>query len=524
MATTPISMKKLKDILRLKYNAKLTHRQIAASLSISASVVSRYVARAAQMGITAWPLDAKWDDATLSRTFLQTKAPLKKHRLPDWLEVQEELKQRKLVTLQLLWEEYVEANPTQHYSYNHYCRMYRAWMVKQRLSMRQVHRAGEKLFVDYCGATVPIVHPETGETRFAQVFVAVLGASNYTYAEATESQKLEDWIMSHVRCFEYLGGVPDIIVPDNLRSAVSKTCRYEPDINPTYHQLAQHYDVAVIPARPYKPKDKAKAEVGVQIIERWIMGRIRKETFYTLAALNARIRELLIWVNDKRMKQYNESRRSLFERLDKPVLRALPHCAYQYTYIKRVKVNIDYHIEIDKHYYSVPHSLVKQTLEAHISGELVKIYHQDQLVATHPRARSIGRHSTDEQHMPKAHQVQLMSPQRIEKRAQAIGEHTLRLVQRYLHNARHPEQVYRRCLGLFSKANKYSDERLNNACERALCTGATSLRQIENMLHRGLDSAPLPSSNTANPPQLFIEHTNIRGQSYYQSEDSSCQH
>lgn len=313
MTTTPITMRKLKDILRLKYGQKLTHRQIASSLSISPSVVSRYASRAAKMGITNWPLEAHWDDVTLKNTFLNTKAPLKKHSLSNWQEVQDELKGSKLVTLQLLWEEYSDKNPGGYYSYNHYCRMYRQWCTTLRLSMRQTHHAGEKLFVDYCGPTVPIVNPDTGEYRTAQVFVAVLGASNYTYAEATWSQQLEDWIMSHVRCFEFLDGVPEIVIPDNLKSGVHKTCRYEPDLNPTYHQLSQHYDTAVIPARPYKPKDKSKAEVGVQIVERWIMGKIRKETFFSLKQLNQRIAELLTWMNQKTMQQYNESRLSLFQ-------------------------------------------------------------------------------------------------------------------------------------------------------------------------------------------------------------------
>ncbi|EIF0665381.1 IS21 family transposase, partial [Salmonella enterica] len=300
MPTTPISMRKLKEILRLKYGAGLSHRQIGRSLAISPSVVSRYANRAAQLGIKQWPLPAEWDDAALKHAFLQTQVKMKKHSLPDWATVHKELR-NKCVTLQLLWEEYGERNPGGSYSYNHYCRMYREWLKTTSPSMRQVHKAGEKLFVDYCGPTVDITNPDTGEIRTAQIIVAVPGASSYTWAEATWSQQLEDWVMSHVRCFQWLGGVPELVVPDNLKSATSRACKYDPDVNPTYQQMLEHYNVAVIPARPRKPKDKAKAEVGVQVVERWIMARIRHETFYSLASLNQRIRELLERLNHKVM-------------------------------------------------------------------------------------------------------------------------------------------------------------------------------------------------------------------------------
>lgn len=513
MSTAPITMKKLKDILRLKYAQELTHRQIAKSLSVSASAVSRYVARAAKMGIKGWPLDDNWDDATLRNPFLHTKTPLKKHSLPIWQTVQEELRLRKYMTLQLLWEEYSDNNPGGHYSYNHYCRMYRQWCTTLRLTMRQTHHAGEKLFVDYCGPTVAIVDPDSGEYRTAQIFVAVMGASNYTYAEATWSQQLEDWIMSHVRCFEFLGGVPHIVIPDNLRSGVQKSCRYEPDLNPTYHQLSEHYSTTIIPARPYKPKDKSKAEVGVQIVERWIMARIRKETFFSLSQLNQRISELLKWMNNKIMKQYNESRFSLYQRIDKPALQSLPQCAYQYTYIKQVRVNIDYHVEIEKHYYSVPYSLVKKQLEANVTGQLVRLTYEGNTVASHPRSYQAGRHSTQDAHMPKAHQKQQWSAQRFEDWAKDIGPHTFTLIQQNLASRKHPEQAFRSCLGLLNLASKYSKKRLENACQRALITGAVRLKNITNMLSKGLDTTPLPEQQL--DLLSSIDHDNIRGNDYY---------
>ena len=513
MPTAPISMRKLKEILRLKYDANLTHRQIAKSLSISPSSVSTYASRAAQLGITHWPLDESWDEARLKREFLTTKVATKDFAVPNWDKVKEELTDKTL-TLQRLWEEYAESHPEGHYSYNHYCRLYKAWLKTKRLSMRQHHNAGEKLFVDYCGPTIPIVNPDTGEFRKAQVFVAVMGASNYTYAEATLSQGLEDWVMSHARCFEFLGGVPALVIPDNLKSAVTKACRYEPDLNPTYQQLAEHYGTTVIPARPYKPKDKAKAEVGVQIVERWIMARLRKETFYSLAQLNQRIRALLKDMNNRAMKQHPGSRYSQFKAIDEPALKPLPQQAYVFTQVKKVRVHIDYHVEVEKHYYSVPYALVKQQLEAHISGNLVTIYHQDKVVASHPRSYQIGTHTTHTQHMPKAHQSQQeWSPERFERWAKEIGNDVEQLVIRYLNQRKHPEQSYRRCLGLLSLAKQFGNERLNAACARGLATGVSHYTAVKTILDKGLDKTPLP---TQQPERLKqIDHPNIRGQHYY---------
>ncbi len=424
MPTVPISMRKLKEILRLKYGVGLSHRQIGRSLAISPSVVSRYANRAAQLGIKQWPLPTGWDDTKLKHAFLQTQVKMKKHSLPDWATVHRELR-NKCVTLQLLWEEYCERNPGGFYSYNHYCRMYREWLKTTSPSMRQVHKAGEKLFVDYCGPTVGVTDPETGEIRTAQVIVAVLGASSYTWAEATWSQQLEDWVMSHVRCFQWLGGVPELVVPDNLKSATSRACKYDPDVNPTYQQMLEHYNVAVLPARPRKPKDKAKAEVGVQVVERWIMARIRHEIFYSLASLNQRIRELLERLNNKIMQKLGYSRAELFIQLDKPALKPLPEASYSYTLVKKVRVHADYHVEIDKHYYSVPCSLLGQQLEAWISGELVRLFNQGQEVAVHPRKRTYG-YSTRNEHMPEAHrQHATWTPERLLEWAGHIGSRGL---------------------------------------------------------------------------------------------------
>ncbi len=345
--------------------------------------------------------------------------------------------------------------------------------------MRQNHKAGEKLFVDYCGPTMNIVDPNSGECHTAQIFVAVMGASNYTYAEATWSQKLENWVMSHARCFEFMGGVPELIIPDNLKNGVTKACRYEPDLNPTYQQLASHYNTVIVPARPYKPKDKAKAEVAVQIVERWIMAKLRHENFFSLRQLNLRIQELLIDLNQRPMKKQPGSRLSQFEELDKPALKPLPEIAYIYTQVKSVKVHIDYHVEVEKHYYSVPHSLIKKKLEAHTTGELVTLYHQGNIVAVHPRSHRTGGHTTLDEHMPIAHQKhQQWSPQRFENGARDIGISTETMVSQFLQSRKNPEQSYRICLGLLSLVKKYSPERLEAACLRALATGITLKKSV----------------------------------------------
>jgi transposase len=514
MATVPVTMRKLKEILRLKYGCSPGHRQIARSLSISPPAVSRYTNRARQLGITDWPLAAKWDDISLSRAFHQTKVKTKINSIPDWSQLYQELK-HKTVTLQLLWEEYIERHPAGHYSYTHFCRLYKAWLKCQKPSMRQQHKAGEKLFVDYCGPTMNIIDPSTGEYRTAQIFVAVMGASDYSFAEATWSQCLEDRVMSHARCFTFLGGVPELVIPDNLKSGVTKACRYEPDLNPTCQQLAAHYNTVVVPARPYKPKDKSKAEVGVQIVERWIMARLRHEIFFSLRQLNERIRELLVDLNGRPMKKQPGSRQSQFETLDKPALKSLPSMASIYTQVKRVRVHLDYHVETENHYYSVPHSLIKQKLEAHITGQLVTLYHQGQQVAVHPRSSHVGRHTTVEAHMPVAHQKQHQwSPQRFERWARDIGPATEKLVSQFRHAKKHPEQSYRVCLGLLSPAKKYSSERLEAACYRALAMGITRLAGIRSVLEKGLESQPLPGTQTDR--LVNIEHKNIRGNHYYQ--------
>jgi len=510
-------MRKIKDILRLRHEAGLPYRGIANALNIGYGTVVDYLNRAEQAGL-AWPLPEGMLERDLGRLLFPTQAATGQRRFvePDFPEVCQELK-RKGVTKLLLWQEYRQCHPDDGYCYAQFCHRYNVWLGCQQRSMRQIHRAGEKLFVDYCGPTMTIVNPDTGEYREAQIFVAVLGASNYTFACAGWSQKQADWLNAHVKAFEFFGGVPELVVPDNLKSAVRKTHRYEPDINPSYQQLAAHYQCVIVPARPYKPKDKAKAEVAVQIVERWIMARLRHQVFFTLASLNQAIRLLLDDLNQRPFKKLPGTRLSQFEQLDKPVLRALPSHPYQYADIKQASVHIDYHIEYDKHYYSVPHHLVKQAVEVQATDSAVAIYHQGQRIASHPRSYRQGAHSTCQEHMPPAHQAMHdWSPERFLSWAGDIGVETREVVSCLLQEKRHIEQSYRRILALLSNAKKYGRERLNKACSRALLIGSPTRSSVESILKQGLDKIAVETHHNAVQEELSLDdHENVRGEEYY---------
>src|SRR5262247_1642003 len=359
--------------------------------------------------------------------------------------------------------------------------------------MRQSHRAGEKLFVDYAEQGIPVINSHSGEVHEVAIFIAVLGASNYTYAEATWSQSLPDWIGSHVRTFAALGGVPQVVVPDNLKAAVSWPHRYEPTLNRTYAELAQHDGVAIVPARAARPRDKAKVEVGVQVVERWILARLRHHTFFSLLELNTAIAALLPALNIRPFKKLPGSRQSVFEALDRPALRPLPAQPYEYAEWKLVRVNIDYHVEVEGHYYSVPYALVKQQLEVRLSAQVVEIFHKGKRVASHQRSPLKGRHSTVAVHMPKAHQSYAeWTPQRLILWAAKTGEATAQVVETILASRPHPQQGFRACLGIMRLGKSYGDERLEAACQRALTLGACSYKSLESILKHGLDRRPLP--------------------------------
>ena len=501
-------MRKIRDILRLRHEGGLSIRQIKASTKVSVGAIQKLLVKADALGL-GWPLEPELTDNQLARLIYpeaDTRAS-RRFQVPDWSVIHQELK-RKGMTKQLLWEEYTEQYPNRCYSYSQFCDRYRHWHGLQKRSMRQSHKAGEKCFVDYCGPTVPIANAHTGEIRPAQVFVAVLGASNYTYAEGSWTQKLPDWLASHVRMFEYFGGSTAMVVPDNLKSGVSRACRYDPDVNPSYQQWAEHYQTAVVPARPYKPKDKSKAEVAVQIVERWILARLRHHTFFSLAELNQCIRALLVELNERPFKQLPGNRREAYEKLDKPALKALPAHPYRYVHIKPVKVNIDYHVQYQQHHYSVPHQYVGERLELHASDTLITLYFQQQSVATHVRAQRAGI-TTEPAHMPTRHRKhQQWTPGRLKSWARDIGPATLAWVDAQLSTKRHPEQAYRVCLGLLSLSRAYPRERLEAACRIANKAGLIRLKQVKSILQSNRDQLPDQLELQTELPQ---DHENIRG-------------
>jgi len=506
-------MRKTRDILRLKWEQGLSHREAARSLGISPSTVSKAVHRAELAGLD-WATVGGLSDEELEVRLYGPKLPFSRGRpVPDFQYLHRE-RRRPGVTLELLHLEYLEQHPEDGYRYSRFCDLYRQWCKKQRVSMRQVHVAGEKLFVDYSGKKPHFVDPQTGEVVECEFFVAVLGASNYTFAEATLSQRSPDWIGSHVRAFAFFGGVMKLVVSDQLKSGVSRSCRYEPGIQRTYQELAEHYDTAILPARPYKPKDKAKAETGVQVAQRWILARLRNDTFFSLEELNERIDELNDELNDRHMKAYGASRRELFEQLDRPALQPLPPERYVHGEWKLVGVNIDYHVEVDRHYYSVPHQLVGSKLEARATATTVEVFHKGRRVAAHRRSDARGRHTTTPEHMPKSHRAHLKwSPSRLIRWGEKVGPKTAALVAAILESRPHPEQGYRSCLGILRLAKRYGEERLELACARGLAVNARSYRHVESILKNGLDRLPMPTE-PSDPPTLPL-HENVRGGDYY---------
>jgi len=505
-------MRKIRETLRLHFDSGLGQRPIARCLNISRTSVGDYLHRARIAGL-GWPLPEALTDQQLYSLLFPPAAPVSVagRTAPDYAYLHTELK-RKGVTLTLLWEEYFSEHQ-QGYRYSQFCELYRQWARKLKLSMRQIHKAGEKLFVDYAGQTLPIVNPHTGEISEAQIFVAVLGASNYTFAEATLSQNLPDWLGSHARAFAFFGGVPELVIPDNLKSGVSKPCRYEPDLNPSYQDLAEHYGTAVIPARVRKPKDKAKAEVGVQIVERWILARLRKQTFFSLADANATIRVLLTDLNSRPFKKLPGSRKEAFASLDRPALKPLPAQAYTFSQWKKVRAGIDYHVEIDGHYYSVPYQLRGKQLEARITSGSIECFQQRKRVASHVRSFEKGRHTTVSAHMPKGQQEYAdWTPQRLIRWAAKTGPQTAAMTEAILASRQHAQQAFRSAMGLISLAKAYTPERLEAACDLALEGGATSYKSVKSILKTKLDQQPRQQNLPIVTP---IAHDNIRGGHYY---------
>lgn len=510
-----LSMRNIREILRLKYSNHCTIREISNSCGIGRSTVSDYLHRAKASGL-GWPLPEKLSDAALEERLFPSTAPsiTTARCIPDFQKVHKELQSKKHVTLNLLWQEYKEQHPDG-YQYSWFCHNYRDWAKRLDLVMRHEHRAGEKLFVDYAGQTVELIDQNSGEIHNAQIFIAVMGASNYTYAEATLSQKVEDWIGSHIRAFTFFGGVPEVVVPDNLKSGVTKACRYEPDINPTYNDLARHYETVIIPARVRKPRDKAKAEAGVLLVERWILAKLRNHRFFSLASLNREIRKLLQILNEKPFQKLTGSRQSWFEEIDKPALKQLPSLPYELAYWKKATVHLDYHVEVKGYYYSVPYTLVKKKLDIRFTQKTVECFYRGKRVASHLRKVPKGRHATIKEHMPLSHQKYLeWTPDRFKRWAAKIGKETVILTELILLKRTHPQQAYRTILGILRLGKAYGDSRLEAACSRALYINALSYKSIESILRNGLDQKPLPEKSRGKDP---VKHKNIRGANYFKS-------
>lgn len=516
MAAERLSMRKIKEVLRL-HGHGWANRQIARSVGIAHSTIREYLRRAKAAGL-AWPLPPELGESDLERRLFPPVQPSTVARpLPEWRRVHDELRKDK-VTLQLLWLEYKEGSP-EGLQYSQFCERYRQWKGSLDLVLRQEHKAGEKVFEDFAGPTVPVIDPETGEVLDAQLFVGVLGASSYTYAEACRSQALPDWISAHVRMYEYFGGVPAITVPDNLKSGVKHACHYDPDLNPTYQDLALHYGTAVLPTRVRKPRDKAKVEVGVQVVERWILARLRNHTFHSLSELNREIRRLLEDLNARPFQKLEGSRRTLFETLDRPALAPLPATRYEYAEWKKARVNIDYHVDIGGHLYSVPYTLVRKQVDVRLTASMVEILLDGKRVAAHQRSHRKGGYSTEPTHRPKAHQKHLeWTPSRILAWAAQTGPNTAALAARIMEERPHPEQGYRACLGLFRLGEKHGAERLEAASFRALRIGAISFRNVKSILQNGLDRIPLEEESALALP---LTHENLRGADYYAGTDTT---
>ena len=517
MPAARLTMKKIREILRLRFELGRTQREIAKSCNLSTSTVGGCLARCKREELS-WPLPEEMSDSELERRVYRIDPCTESQRaVPDWQSVHNELRRRDChVSLFLLWEEYHKVHPDA-YEYSWFCRQYRMWDATIEPIMRKQHRGGYATFVDYAGDTVSVI--QTGEVRRAQVFVAVLGASNYTFCEASWHQDLACWTQSHVRMFEFFGGVTEILVPDNLASGVKEACFFEPDLNPTYRELAKHYQVAVVPARVRKPKDKAKVETAVLIAERWIIARLRNRVFYSLDDVNVAIAELLVELNQKPFQKLPGCRESAYRELDLPKLRPLPVSPYEMVVWKKATVHLDYHVQIEGCTYSVPHKLVRESVEARLTSNIVEIFHDGHRVACHERSHIPGRTITCEEHMPAHHrEVARWSPEVMRSRARRVGIAAETLAVQIMASKEHPEQGIRACLGLMKLGDKYGVELLETACKLAVERQAFQYRSVKNLLERHSKGESL----TPKQAVAVIEHENIRGESYYSELASQC--
>jgi transposase len=508
-----LPMRKIREILRLHHEAQLSERQIADACHVGKGTVQRYLERFAAANL-AWPPPDTLDDTQLEHLLFppQPAAPAGQPRpQPDFVHVHRELKSNRHVTLQLLWQEFKEQYP-EGVNYSWYCEQYRQWTRHLDVVMRQEHRAGEKMFVDHAGDTVAVTDPATGQTRSAYLFVAVLGASNYTYAEATWTRSLPDWIASHTRALEFFGGSTKITVPDQWKAGVSKPCYWDPELNRTYEEWGAHYSTAIIPARPRKPRDKAKVEQGVLLAERWILAALRKRQFFSLAELNQAIAEMLDKLNRKPFRKLPGTRAELFAQLDRPALQPLPAQRYVFAEWAKQRVRLDYHVEVDGHHYSVPYSLVQQQVEIRSTASLVEVLYRGKRVASHARSSARPGTTTDSGHQPKSHQRLRWSPAEAIEWATGVGEFTRRFVETVLAEQRHPESGFRAVAGLRPLAAQYGSQRLEAACTRALRYKLFRLDNVRSILATRLDQQPLPQLVAPAEP---VTHDNVRGPAYY---------
>jgi transposase len=503
-------MRKIREVLRLRHEGGLSHRAIATSCAIGITTAREYIQRAKAAGLP-WPLPPELDDAALEARLFPAPPQDGDRPLPDWRHLRRELS-KKGVTLALLWHEYRLAHPNG-YGYSRFCELYRAWAGTLEVTMRHEHKAGEKLFVDYTGHKMEVVNPQTGEVYKVEVFVAAQGASNYTYAEPAWSQDLPGWTGAHVRAFEFFGGVNAIIVPDNLKAGVTAPHLYEPDLNRTYADFARHYGCAVIPARSCRPRDKAKVEAAVQGVERWVMAPLRNRRFFSTGELKQAFREQLDWYNNRSFQKLDGSRRSLFETLDRPALKALPVSRYEFAQWKQAKVHVDYHVEVDAHRYSVPYQHVGRKVDVRLASATVEFFLDNKRIASHRRNPKKGGFTTIREHMPKSHQAHLdWTPGRLVRRAAETGPETQTLIERILASRAHPQQGFRPCLGIMRLGKRYGPERLEAACRRALAINSIGYKSVESILKNNLDQRPLPETP---PPPPAIGHPNLRGPEYY---------
>lgn len=520
-----LSMRKIREVLRLRWEQGLSHRHIAASCRIGQTSSREFVRRASDAGL-CWPLPEDLTDAELERRLFPPPEaiPSAERPLPDWDYVHRELR-RKGVTLLLLWQEYHEQNPKA-FRYSRYCELYQEWRKASEPRMHQVHKAGEKLFVDYAGQTARVVDRTTGEVREAQVFVAALGASSYTFAEATWTQDLHDWTSSHVRAFEYFGGVPELVIPDNIKTGVTSACYYDPDINRTYLEMARHYNTVILPARVRKPRDKAIVENAVQQAERWILAPLRNRTFFSLADLNAAIRERLDALNERPgqgVQGLPASRLELFETIEKSALRPLPNQRYEMAEWRKARVHLDYHVQVEHHYYSVPSKLIRKEVEVRLTATMVELFFRGERAASHRRSHKRYAYTTLPEHMPAGHKAYAeRDAQKLLQRGRVVGPAVEEFMQKLLDSRRHPEQGYRACLGILRLAAIHEHERVERAARRAIRTGALSYRSLQAILTHRLEDAPLPEHSTEPAAQAPpIRHANIRGADYYDNDTTN---